>query len=296
VSALDVKSQNQTDYQCINRLEPSEDHPQGFKMVVVIPAYNEARFIGSTVLKALDFTNCVLVVDDGSDDETARIAKAAGATVVRHECNLGKGAALNSGLRECRQLGAQYVVTLDADGQHLPEEMLAVDEYKWDHQFDVNTKGAFFLSQAIAQHMIKRGIEGNIINIASFAAQMPSYESGVYAASKAALVSLTKSMAAEWAKFGINVNCISPGVFPSPMTEGNIVFHRDKTLAPIANAEFGDPFLIAKLVDFLITGRTYITGANIPIDGGKFLIQDQEKAHGSSDSLQFHSSESGTVH
>ncbi|MBE9474392.1 MAG: glycosyltransferase family 2 protein, partial [Chloroflexi bacterium] len=126
MSALDVETRTQIDYQRTDRIEPSGEKPQGLKLVVVIPAYNEARFIGSTVLKALDFTDYVLVVDDGSDDETARIAEAAGASVVRHECNLGKGAALNSGLRECRQLGAQCVVTLDADGQHLPEEMQQV--------------------------------------------------------------------------------------------------------------------------------------------------------------------------
>jgi cellulose synthase/poly-beta-1,6-N-acetylglucosamine synthase-like glycosyltransferase len=67
VSALDVKSQNQIEYQHIDQFEPSKNLPQGLKLVVVIPAYNEARFIGSTVLKALDFTNCVLVVDDRPD-------------------------------------------------------------------------------------------------------------------------------------------------------------------------------------------------------------------------------------
>jgi len=94
-----------------------------FKLVVVIPAYNEARFIGSTVLKALDFSDHVLVVDDGSDDDTARIAEYAGAFVIKHPYNQGKGAALNSGLCESRRLGADCMVTLDADGQHLPAEI-----------------------------------------------------------------------------------------------------------------------------------------------------------------------------
>lgn len=99
------------------------EQPARHDVVVVIPAYNEARFIGSTVLKARQFAGQVLVVDDGSADDTAAIAQAAGATVLQHPCNQGKGAALNTGLHQARQLGAAAVVTLDADGQHMPEEM-----------------------------------------------------------------------------------------------------------------------------------------------------------------------------
>jgi glycosyltransferase involved in cell wall biosynthesis len=68
----------------------------------------------------------VVVVDDGSSDNTPDIAQAAGAIVVRHERNLGKGAALNTGFRKARQLGADVVVTLDGDGQHRPEELAQV--------------------------------------------------------------------------------------------------------------------------------------------------------------------------
>ena len=92
-------------------------------IVALIPAYNEERFIGSVVLKARCYTSQVIVVDDGSSDATAEIAEAAGAQVVRHNQNRGKGAALNTGLQIACQLGADVVVTFDADGQHLPEEL-----------------------------------------------------------------------------------------------------------------------------------------------------------------------------
>ena len=93
------------------------------RVVALIPAYNEERFIGGVVLKARDFADVVIVVDDGSSDATAEIARAAGATVVTHECNQGKGAALNTGFRKARELEPTVVVTIDGDGQHLPEEM-----------------------------------------------------------------------------------------------------------------------------------------------------------------------------
>jgi glycosyltransferase involved in cell wall biosynthesis len=92
-------------------------------IVLIIPAFNEERFIGSVVLKALKQVENVIVVDDGSTDATAEIAASAGALVVKHECNQGKGAALNTGFQVARSLAPDAVVLIDGDGQHLPEEM-----------------------------------------------------------------------------------------------------------------------------------------------------------------------------
>jgi glycosyltransferase involved in cell wall biosynthesis len=92
-------------------------------IIAVIPAYNEERFIGSVVLKALQYVDIVIVVDDGSLDDTAEIAKNAGAVVVQHQTNRGKGAALNSGFAKARALGAQVVALLDGDGQHRPDDI-----------------------------------------------------------------------------------------------------------------------------------------------------------------------------
>jgi glycosyltransferase involved in cell wall biosynthesis len=91
--------------------------------VAVIPAYNEDRFIGSVVLKARRYVDVVIVVDDGSTDATGEIAEAAGAVVVRHAQNGGKGTALNSGFRRACELGAEAVIVLDGDGQHLTVEI-----------------------------------------------------------------------------------------------------------------------------------------------------------------------------
>ena len=96
-------------------------------MAVVVPAYNEEDNIGQ-VLPRIPATVCglgtaVLVVDDGSRDRTGEIAREHGAAVARHATNLGGGAALRTGYRLMVDSGARIVVTLDADGQHRPEEM-----------------------------------------------------------------------------------------------------------------------------------------------------------------------------
>jgi glycosyltransferase involved in cell wall biosynthesis len=102
---------------------PSAHKNEPTKLVVVLPAHNEERFIGSLVIKLKGYADEVLVVDDGSTDMTALIAGAAGAIVECHEQNMGKGVALNTGFRKARALGADIVVTIDADGQHSPEEL-----------------------------------------------------------------------------------------------------------------------------------------------------------------------------
>jgi glycosyltransferase involved in cell wall biosynthesis len=96
------------------------------RIVAVIPAYNEERCIGSVALQAQRYAESVIVVDDGSTDATADIAADAGAIVIRHQQNQGKGVALNTGFRAAHRMGAEVVVTLDADGQHRPEELAAV--------------------------------------------------------------------------------------------------------------------------------------------------------------------------
>ena len=94
-----------------------------YRILVIVPAYNEERFIGSVVLKIKRHPVDVLVVDDGSTDNTAEIARAAGAMVFQSECNQGKGAALNVGFQQARHYHPDAVAMIDADGQHLPEEL-----------------------------------------------------------------------------------------------------------------------------------------------------------------------------
>jgi len=93
------------------------------KALVIIPALNAARSIGAVVRDCKAVNNDVLVVDDGSTDRTAEAAREAGAQVVRHTVNRGKGAALKTAFAYALEHGFDVVVTLDADGQHLPREI-----------------------------------------------------------------------------------------------------------------------------------------------------------------------------
>ncbi|WP_442975197.1 SDR family oxidoreductase, partial [Salmonella enterica] len=101
-------------------------------------------------------------------------------------------------------------------------------EADYDFMFDTNVKGAFFVAQEVGRRMVARAkgaapgtyTGGRIVNIASVAGLRVLPQIGVYCMSKAAVVHMTRAMATEWGRYGINVNAIAPGFFPSKMTKG----------------------------------------------------------------------------
>ena len=101
----------------------ASDTEHKISVLAGIAAYNEASYIGSIVLQARQYVDEVIVVDDGSNDNTAEVATLAGATVVRHGENRGKGAAIQSILAEAKKRNPDILVLLDADSQHDPNEI-----------------------------------------------------------------------------------------------------------------------------------------------------------------------------
>jgi hypothetical protein len=128
------------------------------KIAILVPAYNEAENIG-TVLNRMPSEVCgrptaVLVVDDGSRDGTGDVAAEHGAVVARHVINRGGGAALRTGYRLMVESGAEIVVTLDADGQHLPSEMERLVKPVLDGEVDV-AHGSRVLGHADRNHFAR---------------------------------------------------------------------------------------------------------------------------------------------
>jgi glycosyltransferase involved in cell wall biosynthesis len=103
---------------------PDAEHKIG--ILAGIAAYNESRYVGSIVLQARQYVDEVIVVDDGSTDNTAMVAELAGATVIRHAENRGKGAAIQSILAEAKKINPDILVLLDADAQHDANEIPAL--------------------------------------------------------------------------------------------------------------------------------------------------------------------------
>lgn len=121
-------------------------------VVVGIPAFNEEKTIAKVVIEAEKFADKVVVCDDGSTDMTADIAERLGVDVVRHERNLGYGVAVQCLFRRARELGADVLVTLDADGQHDPTEIMNVVKPIVDGVADV-VIGSRFVDERLAYLM-----------------------------------------------------------------------------------------------------------------------------------------------
>jgi len=107
------------------------------RIIACIPAYDEEKTIAKIVLKTKKHVNKVIVCDDGSQDMTAEIAKALGATVVKHEKNMGYGAALRTLFLETRNHNPDVMITLDADDQHDPDEIPRLAKAVLEHQADI---------------------------------------------------------------------------------------------------------------------------------------------------------------
>jgi glycosyltransferase involved in cell wall biosynthesis len=115
-------------------------------VVAAIPAFNEERTIAKLVLEVQKFVDVVLVCDDGSTDSTAEIAERMGADVIRHDRNLGYGAALKTLFTVTRELNADVLVTLDGDGQHDPGEIPRLVEPVLENKADI-VLGSRFLNK-----------------------------------------------------------------------------------------------------------------------------------------------------
>ncbi|MDX5374417.1 MAG: glycosyltransferase family 2 protein [Gammaproteobacteria bacterium] len=106
-------------------------------VVAIIPAYNEARTITAVVKAVRPHVDAVLVIDDGSADDTSRLAIAAGAQVHRHHRNLGKASAIATGFRQAAGLNPRWIITLDGDGQHPATRLPAMIQLARKHPEDV---------------------------------------------------------------------------------------------------------------------------------------------------------------
>jgi glycosyltransferase involved in cell wall biosynthesis len=137
------------------------------KNVIVIPAFNEAGAIGAVVADAVSVADAVIVVDDGSHDDTRAVALAAGAMVVRHAINRGVGGATGTGLKAALRIGADAIVTMDADGQHRAED--AARLFARLAQGDIDfVNGSRLLDRTTGKMPLRRVFYNTIANVLTF--------------------------------------------------------------------------------------------------------------------------------
>jgi NAD(P)-dependent dehydrogenase (short-subunit alcohol dehydrogenase family) len=150
------------------------------------------------------------------------------------------------------------------------KRLTEIEEEDYDGVMMTNARGAFFIAQAAARSMITRGAPGRIVNIASAAGLRPVAQIGIYSASKAALIHMTRAMALEWGRYGINVNAICPGYIETDInreywtTEGG-----RKLINMLPRRRVGKPEDLDGLLLMLASEHShFINGAVIAADDG----------------------------
>lgn len=144
-------------------------------------------------------------------------------------------------------------------------------EDDWNEVIDVNLTGQFRFTKAVLPHMIKNG--GSIINVSSDAGlkSFENFQADSYSVTKAALVHLTKTLAVEYAKYGVRVNCVCPGIVETDMTEPYLRTEADRAMAVAEHplGRIGLPQDVAKAILYFATeDSSWVTGAILPVDGG----------------------------
>jgi acetoacetyl-CoA reductase len=135
---------------------------------------------------------------------------------------------------------------------------------------ETNLVGTHRVTKAVLDHLCEAG-HGRIVTIASFVAQLGNYGQANYAASKGGLISWTKTLAYEVARFGVTVNCVCPGFIDTDMLRGVPDHIRERLLARVPLGRFGDPDEIARGVVYLVRDGAYITGACLDVNGGLYM-------------------------
>jgi NAD(P)-dependent dehydrogenase (short-subunit alcohol dehydrogenase family) len=169
----------------------------------------------------------------------------------------------------CAEFG-HVDILLNAAGITRRTPSIDVSENEWNQIFDTNLTGTLRACQVFGREMIERKY-GRIINIASISSGLGFFEVAAYAASKAAVVSLTKTLAVEWAKYGIAVNAIAPGVFPTDLNRALLdgTPRGKEFLVRTPMGRFGKlEELVGAAVYLASDAASFVTGHVLAVDGG----------------------------
>jgi len=241
------------------------------KVAVVTGA---ARGIGRSIAERLAREGADVVICDLQAEwlaETASVIQALGRKALPLAVNVGNGESVIACIAEVIKVFGKVDIMVNNAGITKDTLLVRMSDEDWDAVLQVNLKGTFLFSRAVAKHMMKQR-SGAIVNIASVIGLIGNAGQCNYAASKAGVIALTKSVAKELAIRGVRVNAIAPGFISSKMTDALSQEVRDQMLKAIPMARFGEPGDISKAVSFLASEEaSYVTGQVLSVNGGMVM-------------------------
>ncbi|MFN0313581.1 MAG: SDR family NAD(P)-dependent oxidoreductase [Burkholderiales bacterium] len=233
-----------------------------------------ASGIGHACCQVLAKKGWQVVVSDIDAVGAQRVAKETGATA--STMDVGNDAAVHAEAQRIeRDIGPVYGLVNSAGILAVPKAPEELSMQDWDRVIHIDQRGTYLASLAFAQAMTTRG-KGSIVNIASVAG-MRSFPLHAYAPAKAAVLSMTECLAAEWGRKGVRVNAVSPGFTRTPALQAKFDTGERSPGAMQSMSALGrliDPTDIANAVAFLLSQEaSAITGINIPVDAGWLVAQ-----------------------
>jgi 3-oxoacyl-[acyl-carrier protein] reductase len=227
--------------------------------------------IGGEIAKALKAQGAKVAISGTRQDRLDALAAEIG-DVTAVPCNLmDRTAVANLAAQAESAVGTLDIVVNNA-GITRDNLFMRMRDEEWDEVIAVNLTATFVLCRAALRNMMRRRY-GRIINIASISGVIGNPGQGNYAASKAGMVGMTKSLAREVASRGITANCIAPGFIQTPMTDALNEKQVEAIAGAIPAGVFGKPEDIAAAVVYLASGEArYVTGETIHVNGGMVMM------------------------
>jgi len=208
----------------------------------------------------------------GPLEETASAIRANGGIAHCVILDVAESSGIEAAFAAIARIGAIDVLVNNA-GVAGHESLLEITEEAWDRVMKVNLKGAWLTARAAARLMMAGSTSGSIINVSSILGSAVQKGTGSYAAAKAALTHLTRSMAVEWAKYRIRVNAIAPGYFQTDLNTSFVESDQGKAMVKrMPQRRLGYPEeLSGPLLLLASDASTYMTGSVVTVDGGLSL-------------------------
>lgn len=237
-----------------------------------------SRGIGEAIAWSLAEGGAQVVLSSRKADGLVEVQKRmvdAGHEAFVHACHSGDPEQIDGLLKGAiERYGKIDVLVNNAATNPYFGPMIGVEWAAWDKTFDVNVRGYFAAARGVAQHLLDRKAPGSIINVSSVLGIRAGRLQGVYAMTKAAVISMTKSLAVELGPNQIRVNAVAPGFirtrFSSALTENEGI--RDMIVGRTPLGRLGAPEDIAPLVRYLASdASSFVTGATFVMDGGLTL-------------------------
>ena len=229
--------------------------------------------IGRAIAHGLADAGANVVCTSRREDQVNAAAveiESKGRKTLRVRSDVSDKSSLESLLAECGEKLGKVDILVNSAGRTKREPTLDLDEETWDAILETNLTGTLRACQVFGKHMIDNGY-GRIINIASLSSFVSLFEVAAYSASKAAVASLTKSLSIEWARHGVNVNAIAPGVFRTALNQQLLDEspRGQEFLTRTPMGRFGKVEELAGAAVFLASdAASYVTGEVLVVDGG----------------------------